>query len=800
MNRAEPGLCIDLAGRIQGVGFRPFVYKLATRLQLAGDVCNLGARVRIHVRGETQRLDAFVHALVAEAPALARPRLVSTAPWPASALAPAGFRILDSRTDPQARPSLPPDLSLCDDCRREWADAADRRHHHAFINCTQCGPRYTVIRDLPYDRAATSMAAFRMCTACEGEYGDPASRRFHAEPIACPQCGPRLRFEPRSEGSAEPAALQQGRDDASAVAATVAALRRGEIVAVLGIGGYHLMVDAANEPAVQRLRQRKQRPHKPLAVMFPWNGADGLDAVRAALLPGALEARALLDPVRPIVLVRARAEHTLAPAIAPGLDEMGAFLPYSPLHLLLLEAFQGPVVATSGNLSGEPVLTQPDEARARLHTIADGFLHHDRAILRPADDSVVRVVAGQARPLRVGRGLAPLEGRLTRAVPEPTLALGGESKVTIALAEGTRVLLSPHIGDLSTARGREVFAAVIEDFQRLHDIRARRWVVDLHPGYASTRWAEGQIAHHHSQRPAQRPADHPAHTPPRLVRVAHHHAHAACVATEHPAIRSWLALTWDGVGLGVDGELWGGEALWGQPGDWRRVGSWRRFRPLGGDRAAREPWRSAAALLWETGAPCAWPAIDAKTLALAHAAWQRGINAPATSAVGRLLDAAAALVMGLTHTSHEAQGPMGLEGLLARDETSDRWPPPAAAAQRPPDALTLPMSEDAQGVLRIDWAPLLPMLQDAHLCARERSRLLHESIAATAVEQVLRLRARYPFDAVALAGGVFQNRWLSERLLHALQAAGVPAHLPRQVPVNDGGLAWGQIVESATMA
>ncbi len=473
-------LRVSVSGRVQGVGFRPFVYRLALRHGLAGSVCNRGTRVEIEVCGERSGLDAFLRALLAEAPTLAEPTIAALAPI--DAFEADGFRIDDSRpgADGAADAHLPPDRSLCDDCRRELADPADRRWRHPFINCTQCGPRYTVIRGLPYDRAATSLAGFAMCAACRREYGDPLDRRFHAEPIACPDCGPRLRFV---------AGAREVAGDAAALAACVQALRDGAVVAVKGIGGYHLMCDAMNDAAVATLRARKARPHKPLAVMFARRGADGLQALRAELDPDDAEARALRDPARAIVLVRRQADSRLPAAIAPGLDEIGAFLPYSPLHELLLADFGGPLVATSGNLSGEPVLTDEAEAARRLGAVADAFLHHDRPIVRPADDPVLRVIAGHARPIRPGRGTAPFERPLGRRLAEPVLALGGQSKVTLALGFGDRIVLSPHLGDLDSPRGRTVFEALAADLPRLYGVQPARLIVDRHAGFAGTRWA-----------------------------------------------------------------------------------------------------------------------------------------------------------------------------------------------------------------------------------------------------------------------------------------------------------------------
>lgn len=736
-----------VTGRVQGVGFRPFVYRLAHEYGLCGWVLNATGTVHIHVEGSAAALEAFVSALTQDAPPLARPELAESRAVAVECFA--DFSIRQSAGSGAADIHLPPDLFVCDDCLAEMADPAARRYRYPFITCTQCGPRYTIIRALPYDRPATTMAAFPLCAACRAEYENPADRRFHAEPLACPVCGPSLTFEDAGETIA---------DNEVALAATVAALRVGRIVAVKGIGGYHLMADAVSEVAVTRLRERKARPTKPFAVMFPMVGTDGLDSVRRHCVPDTVEAAALADPARPIVLVRRHDDCDLADGIAPGLDEIGCFLPYSPLHHLLLGDFGGPLVATSANLSGEPVLTKADDVRARLGTVADAFLHYDRPIARPADDTVMRAVAGKVRPIRLGRGLAPVELTLPRPLAEPTLAVGGQMKATVALGFGDRAVVSPHIGDLDSPRSLDVFAAVIADLQALYDVTAMRVACDAHPAYAGSRWAEASGL--------------PVH------KVFHHHAHASALAAEHSDIENWLVFAWDGVGYGEDGTLWGGEALVGRPGRWRRAGSMRPFRPVGGDRAARAPWRSAAALLWATGRNFPRPRDG---LALARAGWEKHLNAPETSAIGRLFDAAASLVLGVDAVSFEGEGPMRLE----------------AVASGEGEAVPLPLYRDDAGLLRLDWAPLLPRLMDDGIPAGQRAADFHASLAGAALAQALAIGHEMPYAGVGLTGGVFQNRRLTEAFLACFADAGLAVRLGAAVPVNDAGLSFGQLVEAA---
>jgi hydrogenase maturation protein HypF len=736
---------IVLSGRVQGVGFRPFVYRIARASELCGWVRNDSGQVVIHIEGGARRIERFEYALLAEAPPLARPRLEVSQEAAIQDLG--DFRILISTDAAQPDIHLPPDLFCCDDCVAEFQNRSERRYRYPFTNCTQCGPRYTIIEALPYDRPNTSMAAFALCARCQEEYEKTPDRRFHAQPLACPDCGPVLTFVRRAH------ARERGED---ALAATVRCLRDGGIVAVKGVGGYHLMCDPANDATIRLLRERKHRPHKPLAVMFPQAGADGLAAIREHVNLTREEADACADPVRPIVLARRRTDCRLSAALAPGLGELGVFLPYSPLHHLLLSAFGDPLVATSGNISGEPVITDNAEAEVRLAAIADAFLHHDRRIVRPADDSVVRIVGGVPRPIRVGRGMAPLEIELPHAFEQPTLAVGGHMKGAIALGWGKRVVVSPHIGELDSPRSLEIFERVIADLQALYRVTAERIVGDAHPEYGSSRWAAAQGL--------------------PVARVQHHAAHASALAGEHTEISRWLMFAWDGVGLGEDGDLWGGEALLGSPGAWRRVASLRRFHVLGGDHVGREPWRSAAALMWETGRD--WkPSASGANLALQ--AWRKRIGTAQTSSVGRLFDAAASLLLGIEDASFEGQGPMMLESL----------------ATAPAKAIALPLTRDGEGVLRADWEPLLPMLCDGALSTAERAGIFQESLAQMAVRQALVLSERERFDCVGLTGGVFQNRFLAERVTALLSERGFRAHLPAIVPVNDGGLAFGQLIE-----
>jgi hydrogenase maturation protein HypF len=746
---------ITISGRVQGVGFRPFVYRLAHQHQIRGWVRNVNGAVEIHAEGELPQLQRFSAALISEAPPLSAP-----GPLAIAACEPEhtdAFAILDSATSSQADIHLPPDGFVCADCLTELHDTANRRHRYPFINCTQCGPRYTLITALPYDRPNTAMHDFKLCPACRSEYENPLDRRFHAEPIACPVCGPHLQFV---------SGVNRLDGDEASLAAAVAALREGKIVAVKGIGGYHLLCDAADDEAVSALRARKPRPTKPLAVMLR-----DLDALREVAHATPEQERFLASPERPIVLLPKRTDAPVSKFIAPGLAEIGCLLPYSPLHDLLLNDFGGSLVATSGNLSGEPVLTDNAEAQSRLSHLADAFLHHNRPIVRPADDPVYRVIAGVPRSLRLGRGNAPLELELSAPLAEPVLALGSHMKNTICLAWGSRAVVSPHIGELDTARSLDTLTQVAADLQRLYQVRATHLIVDRHPGYGYRRYARDSGL--------------------SLIEVWHHHAHASALAWEFPDVEEWITFAWDGVGLGADHTLWGGEGLIGAPGRWRHAASMRPFCLPGGDKAGREPWRAAASLLWETGQAASFAPEPL------HQAWSARRNSPSSSSVGRLFDAAASLCGICTHASFEGEGPMRLEAVSACDCTRASAHGGAESSRKTSacEAIPLPLRRDSLGVWRTDWAPLLGMLTDAALSVAERATCFHLSMAQALVEQAQALRTQTGIQSVGLTGGVFQNRLLAESVIDRLEGAGLAVHLPQRIPVNDAGLSFGQVIE-----
>ncbi len=737
---------IIVTGHVQGVGFRPFVYRLATRFKLSGSVQNQSGEVVIICHGDTDSVNSFTRALVTEAPPLSDPHVKSIS---AIQIAPPeGFNIIPSDRSGNPDIHIPPDFFTCNDCLLEMNDPQQRRYQYPFTNCTQCGPRYTLINSLPYDRPNTSMAGFELCEDCRREYQNPLDRRFHAQPLACEKCGPELSFVTPNKRIT---------GNAPSIEACISALKRGQIIGIKGVGGYHLVCDARNENAIQTLRRRKQRPHKPLAVMFPASGNDNLDFVRQYSQLTDTEAELINSPQRPIVLVDMMKQAPGLPdSIAPGLNQLGVFLPYSPLHHLLLNAWHGPLIATSGNISGEPVITDNLQAEQKLARVCDSFLQHNRPIVRPADDSVQRIVNRQVMTIRCGRGIAPLELELPGKIPGPVLAVGGHLKATVALAWDKRIVISPHISDLDTRHGLEIFKQVIADLQDLYQVKASQIVCDAHPGYQSTRWAQQQAL--------------------PVAKTWHHHAHASAVAGQYPHVSQWLMFCWDGVGLGQDDTLWGGETFFGRPGNWQHLAGFSPFYLPGADKAGREPWRSAAALLWETGKQYQ---PEVKYSELAFQAWQKKINCPQSSAAGRLFDAAASLVLGIDRVSFEGQGPMQLEAVAGDYE----------------DFVTLPLIEQSHQADRVDWSSLLPRLVDDSKSVEERSALFHNSMAQTIVSQALHYSGKYTVDGIGLGGGVFQNKRLVETIFKLAEAHGLAIYIPQIIPVNDGGLSYGQIIE-----
>ena len=757
---------IRVSGIVQGVGFRPTVYRLAVAQGLRGSVCNEGSGVHIVVAGSAAQIDAFVQALKIGAPPLARIDAIERELCDAPTAA--GFHIVASRAG-VVRAELSADAATCAACLAEVRDPAARRWQHPFANCTHCGPRLSIVRTLPYDRARTSMAAFAMCDDCRREYDHPADRRFHAQPIACPHCGPRLRCQPEDSEDSEP--LRQ----------TAAWLRSGRIVAIKGIGGYHLACDASDEAAITRLRERKRRPAKPFALM----ARDAAMVERYCTLSAA-ERELLESRAAPIVLLAADGPTALPATIAPGQRTLGFVLPYSPLHHLLMDRLDGPIVLTSGNAAGEPQCIDDDDARNSLREIADAFLWHDRTIVNRVDDSVVRVVAGTPRVLRLGRGLAPHSLALPAgfdAAPE-VLALGGELKNTICLLRRGRATLSQHIGDLTSLRNDAAFRATLALYGDLFEHRPQMIAIDRHPDH--------RAGHAGRERAAAEGLT--------LIEVQHHHAHIAACLAEHgvpidaPPV---LGIALDGLGYGDDGTLWGGEFLRADYRSAERIASLAPVMMPGGEQAIREPWRmawaylarhpDAAALQREHAALPFFRQLEQRPWRLLDAAAQSGINCPVTTSCGRLFDAVSALVGLCSHTSYEGQAAIELEACVDAD------------ALRRGEAYTLALTED-----RIDSTPMWPELL-ADLSAQRpigivaaRFHLgLVQALAAMA-GQLTRQHGDPWEHRIALGGGVFQNACLLAALTRRLEADGFTVWSPARVPTNDGGLSLGQAVVAAS--
>jgi hydrogenase maturation protein HypF len=802
-------LKLTVRGAVQGVGFRPFVFRLATGLGLAGWVNNSPQGVFIEAEGPRAELEKFLLRLEIEKP----PRSFIQS-LEASWLDPAGytaFEIRPSETGGNKTALVLPDIATCPDCLREIFDPKNRRHRYPFTNCTNCGPRFSIIESLPYDRANTTMKAFTMCPQCQAEYDDPRDRRFHAQPNACPVCGPQLELW---EGSAGVPPASGRRDacatllrDPDALLAAAQAIREGKIVAVKGLGGFHLVADARNDKAVQLLRERKHREEKPFALMFP-----SLESVKAECEVSPLEERLLRSPEAPIVLLkkignsdksRARdgsrcRKSEIGNRVAPGNPYLGAMVPYTPLHHLLLAELGFPVVATSGNLSDEPICTDEREALERLHGIADVFLVHNRPIVRHVDDSIVRVMLDRELVLRRARGYSPLPITLnlqpSTLNPQPILAVGAHLKNAIALSVGSQVFISQHIGDLETEQAHTAFRRVIADFEKLYDAKPQIIAADLHPDYLSTKFAK-EVGR--AELPLGLDAQQRV---PTIIGVQHHIAHVLSCMAENEIVPPALGVSWDGTGYGLDGTVWGGEFFLVTDESVERIAHLRPFRLPGGDQAVKEPRRSALGLIHEVSSvqsdllmqvhqkvACAFSPRELATLKTMLA---KNLNSPVSTSMGRLFDAVASLINLRQQIRFEGQAAMELEFALEGIEIDDAYLLPIENAD-----------ERAKGSSRIthhasrilDWSPMI----EAILADVEKgvsvgiiSAKFHNALA----ESIVAVAKRAGQERVVLSGGCFQNRYLTERAVRRLQAEGFRPYWHQRVPPNDGGIALGQVV------
>ena len=733
-------LHIQLTGAVQGVGFRPFVHNLATSLQLTGWVINDERGVTIEVEGSPGQLDTFERKLITEHPPLAM--IISRETTTLDPVKFTGFQIRESRDTGEPIALILPDIATCADCRREVLDPENRRYRYPFTNCTNCGPRYSIIDALPYDRKCTSMAGFVMCPDCQREYEDPADRRFHAQPNACPVCGPQL-----ARWDRDGTVLSTGDQ---ALRETTDALRMGHIVALKGLGGFHLMTLASDANSVRTMRKRKGRGGKPFALMVP-----DLEWARRLCRISDREARTLTAPEHPILLLRARPDAPVSREVAPGNPYLGILLPYTPLHLLLMQALNEPIVATSGNRSEEPICIDEQDALKRLSPIADSFLVHDRPIRRHVDDAIVRVIADREMVLRRARGFAPLPVPCSIELPE-RIATGGSLKNTVAVSRKNLVFVSQHIGDLDSPAAIDAFESVVHDLQSLYRIRPVDIVSDLHPDYPSTRYAAASGLPH--------------------LKLQHHAAHALACMAENQLEPPVQAIVWDGTGYGTDGTVWGGEWFRIEPGVVHRTGSFRRFRLPGGDAAVREPRRTAAGLLHALGQdPFKDPVLAEQFSKMEQQGISQllktGRNAPMTSSVGRLFDAVSAL-LGIRQTNvFEGEAAMALEfQAIASDDRGSY-----------PTDLTRGMA---------DWGPMVTAIltdRDHGVPVPVISRRFHRTLARTAASLI-----QGSDQQVLMSGGCFQNGVLLELTREALLENGHRPYWHQRIPTGDGGISLGQ--------
>jgi hydrogenase maturation protein HypF len=743
---------IRVGGTVQGVGFRPFVHRAAVALGLDGFVRNDGAGVLVEAEGTAAALDELGRLLAAAPPPMARVTSVRAVVLP-DRRGPTGFTIGPSTGSggaPGAAVSV--DTATCDACLAEVADPVDRRHRYPFTSCTDCGPRYTIVTGVPYDRPRTTMARFTMCERCQAEYDDPTDRRFHAQPNACPACGPRLRLSPPGGGT-----MASGDE---ALRGAAAALAGGATVAVKGLGGFHLAADATDAAAVALLRRRKARDDKPFAVAV----ADLTTARELCDLDEAAAA-ALASPSRPIVLAPRRTDARVAPGVAPGLPDLGLLLPYTALHHLLLAEVGRPLVLTSGNVSDEPIVHTDDEALARLGPLCDAVLTHDRRIHIRCDDSVVRATGGGIQVLRRSRGMVPEPMVLPRVAHRPLLAVGAELKSTVTVARGSTLTVSHHIGDLEHLAAHQSFVQAIDHLCHLAGVRPEVVAHDLHPEYLSTKLAAE--------------LDLPS------VAVQHHHAHVASCLAEHGRPGPVLGIAFDGTGLGPDGTLWGGELLVADLDAYERVGHLAPVPLPGGAAAVREPWRTALSWALLALGPDAAHQVgaamvgDPERVAAVISVAASG-RSPTTTSAGRLFDAVAALVGVRTHVTYEAQAAIGLEALARR-------------CARPP-AYPLDQRED-DGVVVLDAAPLIATVvaeRRAGTPPAEIAAGFHEGLGRATARAATELTGRHGLSCVVLTGGVFQNTRLAATVAGALGAAGLEVLTHHRIPCNDGGISVGQ--------
>ncbi len=736
---------LNITGIVQGVGFRPFVYQLADRYHLNGFILNNTQGVSLEIEGEESVIVNFIESLQTELPPLARIDTLST--QIGKAVGYTDFKILQSETKHNKSALVSPDIAICKNCLQEMNDPGNRRYAYPFINCTDCGPRYSIIKTLPYDRPNTSMHFFSMCQACHNEYSNPLDRRFHAQPISCPDCGPTLRLLDTMQK-----VLGEG---ANAVSLTVDAIKQGRIVAVKGLGGFHLMCDATNTETIAALRVRKQRPVKPFAVMFP-----DVEMLKVEAEISSEEVALITSKEKPIVIVAKRSPSMISDLVAPGIDRIGVFLPYTPLHHLLLKEINVPLVATSANKSDEPIIRNSSELIEKLGSVVDLVLDHNRGIVNANDDSVMQMAGEETLTLRMARGYAPKSLKLPVKSKKKILAVGANQKNTITLIFDDTLIISPHIGDLNSLEAFGYFERTLESFKRFYDFEPEVIVYDKHSEYMTSKWVKEFKS---------------IHPTIETLEVQHHYAHVLAGMAEHSLDEKVLGFAFDGTGYGDDGTIWGGEVMIADNQHYERIFSLAPFRLLGGELAIKEPRRSALSLLFKTYTLEEIQVLELSFLetfsqneiTLLHKAWKQGINAPLTSSMGRLFDAVASLADIVHFSSFEGQSGLIMEQYVDENITA-----------------SFPFKLHS-GVIKIE-----EMIES--LVVMDDKRTMISMFFNTIVEMIFQIAQKYPHLPLLFSGGVFQNRVLVEKISRRGKEEDLRVYFQKETAINDGGISLGQ--------
>ena len=728
---------IRVFGVVQGVGMRPFIFHLASKLKLSGWVQNTGNSVEILIQGDENNIDSFMTQLHChQLPLLQIEKIYTKSVGLEKKLN--SFSIFESKSAIQ-QPYIIKDYAICSQCKAELTDKSNRRYHYPFISCTNCGPRYSLLYQYPLDRQNSTLKNFPPCSACEKEYQNQSDRRFHGQNISCKNCGPIL-FDNKGNNS-------------NIIENCVSHLKQGHIVAIKTTSGYKIICDASNEQAIQRLRTRKERPHKPFAVMF-----SDIEHIKRFTLATKSELRSISAKENPIVLCRKR-KNTLPDNICPQLKHIGACLPGSGIETLIFGQFKHPIIFTSGNPGGQPIISEPEKAEGALTNIADYFLHHNLPIENPVDDSVLKTIAGKIRPIRLAKGYAPIELENPFPLKRPVIALGAQMKNTIAIAWDNKIIISPHIGDTGEYNTWQNVLRQIRQLEKLYNIKAEHYLVDQHVGYTSHRWVkQNQLSH---------------------TSILHHKAHASSSTIGIPANTQCITFTWDGTGLGEHNQLWGGETFLGTAGNWKRVASINSFLLPGAEKAITQPWRIAGSLMWQCQLNYE---SDNPSLNSVHLAWKNKINTPETSSIGRLFDGAAALLGLILNSSYDGQAAMTLE---------------ACATDTSQDFISLPIVCDSENIYRADWKPLIIFLSKKNLTREYRATVFHNTLAHLILEQSLIFRRHYKINHIALCGGVFQNNLLCKKAQQLLKNNHFNCFINPVLPLNDAQISYGQIIEYA---